>query len=160
MLDALGAWPHLPATRQTILAYAAERFAAHDWVGSGYVAATQFEAVLRDLLRAGGYHALKAERDGAMMDETLNSLLRCEAAQQVLGTGFCSLAEFVLCDSALGWNLRNEIAHGTVRAEALSPARVLLLWLLVVRLTCFSVMVESGESAEGRSEGGVPEADS
>jgi hypothetical protein len=138
LLGALAEWPHLAAVRGTILGHASERFASQDWVSSGYIAATQFEAVLRDLLRAGGYHALKAERDGVLMDETLNSLLRSEPARQLLGVGFCSLAEYVLCDYALGWNLRNEIAHGTVRAESLSPARVLLLWLLIVRLTCYA----------------------
>lgn len=136
---ALGDWPHLSPARARLLEHASERFAAGDAVSAGYIAATQFEAVLRDLLRAGGYHALKAENEGTLMDETLNSLLRGEPARQLLGLGFCSLAEYVLCDHALGWNLRNEVAHGTVRFEALSLSRVLLLWLLIVRPTCYAV---------------------
>ncbi len=55
----------------------------------------------------------------------------------ILGRAHCKLVEYVLCDPELGWNLRNEVAHGTVRADALTPTRVLLAWLLVVRLTCF-----------------------
>jgi hypothetical protein len=97
---------------------------------------TVYEAVLRDLVRALGYSALKVER-GVQMDETLNSLLRAEPTLAVLGPAHCKLAEYVLCDPELGWNLRNEVAHGTIHAEALTPTRVLLAWLLVVRLTCF-----------------------
>ena len=97
---------------------------------------TVYEAVLRDLLRELGYPALKVER-GLQMDETLNSLLRAEPTLAVLGPAHCKLAEYVLCDPELGWNLRNEVAHGTVRADALTPTRVLLAWLLMVRLTCF-----------------------
>jgi len=151
LLDALASWPHLPPNRGQILLRASERFAAHDWVSSGVITATTFEAVLRDLLRAVGYHALKAERDGVLMDETLNSLLRAEPARAVLGAGFCDLAEYVLCDSALGWNLRNEVAHGTVRPEALAPSRVLLLWLLIIRLSGF-VGPAASESAEPGGE--------
>jgi hypothetical protein len=54
-----------------------------------------------------------------------------------LGDGHCDLVEHVMCDSALGWNLRNEIAHGTIRPETLTAMRVFLAWLLLVRLTCF-----------------------
>jgi len=155
---ALGQWPHLPPARARILEHASERFAAGDAVSAGYIAATQFEAVLRDLLRAGGCPALKAEREGTLMDETLNSLLRGEPARQVLGVGFCSLAEYVLCDHALGWNLRNEVAHGTVRAEALSLSRVLLLWLLIVRPTCYTVTTPGpgAVDTDAPADGGGP----
>lgn len=136
LLDALASWPHLPPHRAALLGVAAERFAAHDFVSSGVIVLTVYEAVLRDLLRALGYPALKVER-GLQMDETLNSLLRAEPTLAVLGPAHCKLAEYVLCDRELGWNLRNEVAHGTARADALRPSRVLLAWLLVVRLTCF-----------------------
>ncbi|HXK18974.1 MAG TPA: DUF4209 domain-containing protein [Polyangiaceae bacterium] len=137
LVHALADWPHLPPQRAALLAVAAERFARDDFISSGVIVLTVYEAVLRDLLRAIGYPALKVER-GIQMDETLNSLLRGEAAQQVLGPPHCKLAEYVLCDPELGWNLRNEVAHGTVRPESLSATRVLLVWLLLIRVTCFT----------------------
>jgi hypothetical protein len=103
------------------------------------------------------YPALKVER-GVQMDETLNSLLRAEPTLAVLGPAHCKLAEYVLCDPELGWNVRNEIAHGTIHADALTPTRVLLAWLLVVRLTCF-VATPSGETSPPAAPGdAVPEA--
>jgi hypothetical protein len=60
----------------------------------------------------------------------------------VLGAAHCRLAEYILCDPELGWNLRNEVAHGTVRPDALSSSRVFLSWLLLIRLTCFSAAPE------------------
>ena len=93
--------------------------------------------MLRDLLRAGGYSALKVEPGGVQMDEALNSLIRSPAARAALGDGHCDFIEYVMCDPALGWNLRNEVAHGTVRPETLTPMRTFLAWLLLVRLTCF-----------------------
>lgn len=145
LVEALAEWPHLPPHRGALLAVAAERFASRDFVSSGVIVLTVYEAVLRDLVRALGYPALKVER-GVQMDETLNSLLRAEPTVAVLGPAHCKLAEFVLCDPELGWNLRNEVAHGTVRPDALTPTRVLLAWLLLVRITCF-VAKPSEESA-------------
>jgi hypothetical protein len=152
LIDALAAWPHLPTHRARLLAVAAERFAKADWISSGFIVIPIYEAVLRDLLRAGGYPALKSEPGGVQMDETLNSLIRCASARSVLGDGYCDLVEYVLCDPALGWNLRNEIAHGTIHARALTPMRVFLAWLLLVRLTCLTALPNAAkEGAEPRA---------
>jgi hypothetical protein len=151
LVEALGGWPHLATHRSKLLAIAAERFSKGDWVSSGYIVITLYEAILRDLLRAGGYSALKVEAGGVQMDETLNSLIRGAAARSVLGEAHCDLVEYMMCDPALGWNLRNEVAHGTVRADSLTPMRVFLAWLLVIRLTCF-VAAGSGQASESTSE--------
>ena len=147
LIEALGDWPHLPAHRAVLLSVAAERFAKSDWISSAFLVIPLYEAVLRDLLRAGGYPALKTEAGGTQKDETLNSLIRSAATRSVLGDGHCDLVEHVMCDPALGWNLRNELAHGTVRPETLTPMRVFLAWLLLIRLTCF---VGSAPKAEAR----------
>jgi hypothetical protein len=137
LVDALASWAHLPEHRGKLLTIASERFASRDYVSSGFVVIPLYEAVLRDLLRAGGYPALKVEPGGVQMDETLNSLIRSAPARSILGVAHCDLVEYIMCDPALGWNLRNEIAHGTVRTESLTPMRVFLAWLLLIRLTCF-----------------------
>jgi|GEM_PF-3991718 len=158
LTEALASWPHLPPHRAALLTVAAERFASGDFISSGVVVLTVYEAVLRDLLRAIGYPALKVER-GVQMDETLNSLLRGEAAREILGAGYCDLAEYVLCEPALGWNLRNEVAHGTVRPDSLSPTRVLVVWLLLLRITCFTRTAPDGPDPAPSSEVEEPTPD-
>src|SRR5690606_7457506 len=59
LIDSLAEWPHLPPHRAALLRHAAERFASGDVVSSGVIVLTVYEAVLRDLLRALGYPALK-----------------------------------------------------------------------------------------------------
>jgi hypothetical protein len=152
MLKALADWPLMPVHRRALLQLASEHFGRRDWASSAFIVATTYEAVLRDLLRAGGYPALKVER-GIQLDETLNSLLRAAVTRNILGNRNCDLADYVLCDSALGWNLRNDIAHGTVHLGSLSPARVLLLWLLVIRLTCFVPEEPSAPGVEPETAG-------
>lgn len=135
MFEALAGWPHLAAVRQPLLARASERFARSDFVSSGVLVTTLYEAVLRDLLRAGGYSALKTDTSGIMADETLNSLLQNLRTKDILGEGHVWFVEHVLCRAHLGPNMRNAIAHGTATTEALTPTRVLLAWLLLVRVT-------------------------
>lgn len=147
LVQALADWPHLPPHRVELLTTASQRFAAHDWVSSGFIVLTVYEAVLRDLLRATGYSALKVEPGGTQVDETLNSMLRSDTARGILGTEHCDLVEYVLCEPQFGWNLRNEVAHGTVRPEALTATRVLLVWTLVIRLTCF--VADAGRVGDG-----------
>lgn len=137
LVDALAQWPHLPSHRKALLTVAAERFAAQDWAASGFIVLPLYEAILRDLLRAGGHAAIKFEPGGILADETLNSLLRSTPVRDLLGPHHCQLVEFILCNSGLGWNLRNDVAHGTIRPEALTGPRLLLVWLLIIHLTCF-----------------------
>jgi hypothetical protein len=151
LVDALAEWPHLPAHRRTLLTVAAERFAAQDWAASGFILLPLYEAVLRDLLRAGGHAAIKFEPGGILADETLNSLLRSTPVRNLLGLHHCQLVEFILCNPGLGWNLRNEVAHGTIRPEALTAPRLLVVWLLVIHLTCFV-------AGPASTDGDVPES--
>lgn len=146
LYDALAAWPHLSAARQPLLARASERFAKSDFVSSGVLVTTLYEAVLRDLLRAGGYSALKTDASGIMADETLNSLLQNSPAKEVLGEGHVWFLEHVLCRPHLGPNMRNAIAHGTATIETLTPTRVLLVWVFLVRVTCLTWAPEASSS--------------
>jgi hypothetical protein len=129
---------HLP-----FLQASSERFFKKDWVSSGVLVLTRYEGIVRDFVRAGGYHALKADGGSAvLMDETLNSLLRAPDVRALLGQDHAAWVEFLLCDPELGPNLRNEVAHGNLEASSLTPPRVLLLWLLVLRLTFSRVAVD------------------
>ena len=149
LLDALAGWPHLPPHRSALLAAASRHFAQQDWVASSFISATLYEALLRDLLRAAGYPALRMEPGGIQMDETLNSLLRSTPALDILGANHCKLVEYVLCEPALGWNLRNEIAHGTARIDRLTPSKVFVVWLLLIRITCFVVQSKPNHNLGG-----------
>src|SRR5262249_58567122 len=56
------------------------------------------------------------------------------------------------CKPRLGWNVRNEVAHGTVKPDALTPTRVLLVWLLLTRIHA-SRSEERRVGKEGRGRG-------
>ena len=139
LFEALSDWPVLDDKHRPFLRTASERFSSEDCISAGMILLPRYEAVLRDLLRAGGYHALKAAdgRPGILMDETLSSLLSARRVIDILGSDHVWWVRFVMCDPELAPNLRNEAAHGTVEASNLTPARLLLVWLFFVRLTFY-----------------------
>jgi hypothetical protein len=151
--ESLAAWPHLGRKQGEVLGVASRQFAAQDWVSAGFIVATTFEAVLRSLMRACGYPALKGGSSGVLMDETLPSLLQQDAVRSILGRDLVWFAEHVFCRPDIGLNLRNEIAHGNIGAADLNATRVLLMWLFVLRVTCFCVPSSSSVPSPSQDEG-------
>lgn len=126
--------PGLERTRIPLLATASERFRAQDWISSGVLACILYEAVLRDFMRWTGYPARAVTPDGIHADQTLGDMLRSEEVVDVLGREHVAMIVHVLGDPQYGMNLRNDVAHGTVQQEALSPDRILMVWLFMARL--------------------------
>ena len=64
----------------------------------------------------------------------------------------------VLGDPEHGMNLRNDVGHGTAHPGALTPERVLLIWLFMVRLTLIRPItdeddVDGGDAAVNEAKG-------
>jgi hypothetical protein len=127
--------PWLERPRLPILITASQRFQAEDWISSGVLALVLYEAVLRDFVRWTGYPARGVTPDGIHADQTLGELLSAKDVRKVLSDAHTDMVFYVLTDPEHGMNLRNDVAHGTIHHEALSPARILLVWLFMIRLT-------------------------
>jgi hypothetical protein len=132
---AVTACPGLDRKRYPFLQTASERFKAQDWISCGVITAVMYEAVLRDFVRSTGYPARQVEPDGTHADQTLGDLLHAAEVRHVLGDQHVAMVTHVLGDPEHGMNLRNDVGHGTAHAGALTPERILLIWLFMVRLT-------------------------
>jgi hypothetical protein len=141
LYDAVSEWPVMDPGRRPFLLRASERYASSDWISSGLIVATVYEALLRSLVRASGHHALKVDANGIQSFETLGTMLRQPALRAALTEDHVWFVEHVLCRPHLGPNVRNEAAHGSLEASQLTRARVLLLWLFVIRLTNYGPAV-------------------
>ncbi len=148
--------PTLRPERVPFLETAASRFAAQDWISSGALVSVLYEALLRDELRVRcNYSALRSEPDGSQKDETLTAMLNEPTVRVALGEGHAAFVSYVLCQPHVGPNMRNEVAHGTVQQHDLTPTRVLLVWLFIVRLLLVPLVVkpvDHGSPAPARRE--------
>ncbi|HEY1954371.1 MAG TPA: DUF4209 domain-containing protein [Polyangiaceae bacterium] len=164
MAVAVGDWAWFSSKRGPWLHRASERFHAGDFMSCGLILATQYEAIVRDLMRAAGMSALKTDAAGILMDASLGSLLQEQALRDVLGEDHLRFVEYVLSDSEVGANLRNEVAHGNLAPWELTAGRVCLLWLFIIRLTFFGPMTTlttskpGGQPAEGEAAAATDES--
>jgi hypothetical protein len=145
----------LERTRLPLLATASERFHARDWISSGVLASVLYEAVLRDFMRWTGYPARVVTTEGLHSDQTLGEMLSRAEVIQVLGVEHVQMVRLILLDPEHGMNLRNEVAHGTVQQEALSPGRILLVWLFMIRLSLLRPIEDDEHSSDKPSDDGV-----
>lgn len=154
LLRSLGPATWLGRQRQFMFANGARHFAKQDWYSAGLSFSLAYEGFLRDFLRAGGYPALKYDPDGTTSDELLNSLA-WKPGEIALGRKHMALVRYLLCDSEIGPNLRNEVAHCTIEPGQLSASRVFLIALLCIRLTLLQpvrVNNDIPEDAKGEDE--------
>jgi hypothetical protein len=156
LYDLVSRCPGLQRARLPLLATASERFHARDWISSGVLACVLYEAVLRDFIRWTGYPARAVTPDGLHADQTLGDMLCREEVVNVLGEPHVQMLKHILLDPEHGMNLRNDVAHGTVKHEALSPARVLLVWLFMIRLSLLRPIVDDDQ---GNTDTSPPTAD-
>ena len=134
LYDTVSGCPGLDRKRLPFLATASERFKAQDWISCGVITSVMYEAVLRDFIRSTGYPARQVAPDGIHADQTLGDMLRASEVRHVLGDQHADMVTHILGDPERGMNLRNDVGHGTAYAGALTPERVLLIWLFMARL--------------------------
>jgi hypothetical protein len=152
LYDAVSRCPGLDLKRVPFLQTASERFAAQDWISSGVLTSVMYEAVLRDFVRSTGYPARQVETDGIHADQTLGDMLRAPEVRHILGDQHADMVAHVLADPAHGMNLRNDVGHGTAHAGALTPERILLIWLFMIRLALIRPITEEVGPNETRPE--------
>ena len=145
LYDLVSGCPGLDRRRIPFLETASERFKAQDWVSCGVITSVMYESVLRDFVRSTGYPARQVEADGVHADQTLGDMLRAAEVRHVLGDQHADMVTHVLLDPERGMNLRNDVGHGTAHAGALTPERILLVWLFLVRLTLIRPITEEDE---------------
>lgn len=155
---AVSACPGLDRKRLPFLQTASERFKAQDWISCGVVTTVMYEAVLRDFVRSTGYPARQVEPDGTHADQTLGDMLRAAEVRHVLGEQHVAMVTHVLGDPEHGMNLRNDVGHGTAHPGALTPERILLIWLFMVRLTLIRPITEEDGDAPA-SEAALSESE-
>lgn len=112
--------------RLTLLGGGFERFLAEDYVSALHILLPQFEGLLRDQLCKFGVPTTVYQREAARTDDaTLGDLLWSQVAdgqsvEELLGTDVWHLFRATLVDP-VGWNLRNRVAHGLMKAAECRP---------------------------------------
>lgn len=134
LLAAVGA-PWQSESHAAFMRRAADAMIGDDFVSAISLAVPRYEAMVREALGAAGEATMKTrESDGTERDVLLTALLDHPWVVATLGADHVHFVRHFLAEPSLGRNLRNELAHGTLRPAECDSGTALLVWLLFVRL--------------------------
>lgn len=138
MVDACHQSPIVPQDRKHILGYAL-------WLGFEYefgiaihLLCPQVEHIVRTLLKEAGSHTSNIDKDGIENENGLSSLMDLPEVAQVFGPDLAFEIKSIFTES-LGFNLRNQVAHGLLSDNSSSSLPAVYAWWMVIRLIIRSI---------------------
>ncbi|WP_214626540.1 DUF4209 domain-containing protein [Paenibacillus agaridevorans] len=131
-LEKLKSWELMNENNFTIISVGVRSFFNEDSISSLHVLVPQFEVCVRHMFVKAGAATSSIKKGMAQHEETFNEFLKREDVIQSLGDAVHKYIQFVMVEQS-GMNLRNNIAHGLIKAEACNKSiNVLVLHLFLV----------------------------
>lgn len=110
----------------------------NDFTLSIHLLVPQVEHLVRVLLKRAGEKTTTLDGEGIETENGLSTLLDIPKAKEVLGTDLHFELKALLVDP-IGANLRNELAHGLIEADATMSLYAVYAWWLCLRLVINSI---------------------
>ena len=104
----------------------------------------QLEHIVRTQLKDYGAQTSNIDSHGVEEPTSLNTLISLPEAKQLFGDDLVFEIKSVFTDS-LGFNLRNEVAHGLLSDRSASSFQNIYAWWMVVRLVIRSIAMRNRE---------------
>jgi|GEM_PF-5899112 len=112
----------------------------------------QVESSIRHMLKGEGVTTISFKADDAQELKSLNQLLLLDKTTDLLGEDIVFCLRGCLSEK-VGYNLRNDLAHGLISAPDLNGPESVFTWWLVLRI-CFSLKLAAEASQQKQDSGG------
>lgn len=134
--------PIVPRDRSGLLSYALWLGFEYDFGNSIHLLCPQFEHIIRTQLKSAGAHTSNIDKDGIENENGLSTLMDLPEAIDIFGHDLVFEIRSVFTDS-LGFNLRNEVAHGLLGDHNASSISSIYAWWMILRLIIKSIVIGS-----------------
>jgi tetratricopeptide (TPR) repeat protein len=131
--------PIVPQNREQLLGFALWLGFEYEFGYAIHLLCPQVEHIVRSLLKEFGAHTTNLDKDGIENENGLSTLMELPEALQLFGEDLTFEIKSVFTE-ALGFNLRNEVAHGLLDDNASSSLHAIYAWWMVLRLVIRSIM--------------------
>jgi hypothetical protein len=131
--------PIVPQSREQLLGYALWLGFEYEFGAAIHLLCPQVEHIVRSQLKEAGAHTSNIDREGIENENGLSTLMEMEEALTLFGEDLIFEIKSVFTD-ALGFNLRNEVAHGLLDDNASSSIHTIYAWWMVLRLVIRSLV--------------------
>ena len=121
-----------------------------NYIGAVHVLVFQVEGVLRDLLGSLGLSTFdyrNGQGQEATFGRVIDAVEQLDGRVEGIGEDFIALLRYFLQIDGFGPNLRNAVAHGFVKSEALTKRNTEILLLILLRISTLRYTPQSTEVA-------------
>lgn len=133
----LRSWGLIDENNLKIIECGLENYFSEDYVGSMHILVPQLESVIRNFLKKAGVQAISSVRGTTNTQEsTLSDLLNRDEVREKLTEDLHWYITLILVEK-LGFNFRNDVAHGLIKFDSLNLSNsnlILHLFILLTRL--------------------------
>ncbi|WP_431474021.1 DUF4209 domain-containing protein [Marinobacter sp. KM021] len=134
--------PLVSEDRIQLLAFALWLGFEHDFGNSVHLVCPQIENIIRGQLKESGVHTSNIDREGIENENGLSTLIDLPEAKEVFGDDLAFEIKSVFTDT-LGFNLRNEVAHGLLNDSSSNSISAIYAWWMSLRLILNSIIIGS-----------------
>lgn len=131
--------PIVPQNREKILGYALWLGFEYEFSAAIHMLCPQVENIVRSQLKEAGAHTSNIDKDGIENENGLSTLMDLQEAQKLFGEDLTFEIKSVFTD-ALGFNLRNHVAHGLLDDNTSASFCTVYAWWLILRLVIRSLI--------------------
>jgi hypothetical protein len=131
--------PIVPNCRENLLGYALWLGFEHEFGSAIHLLCPQIEHIVRSQLKEADAHTSNIDKYGIENENGLGTLMELPDALRIFGEDLAFEIKSVFTES-LGFNLRNNVAHGLLDDNASSSISTIYAWWMILRLIIRSII--------------------
>jgi len=131
--------PLVPEDREKLLGFALWLGFENEFGSAIHLLTPQVEHMVRIKLKATGASTTNIDKDGIEKENGLSSLMELPEALELFGEDLVYEIKSVFTDP-LGFNLRNEVAHGLLDDNTSASVHSIYAWWMVIKLIIHSLV--------------------
>lgn len=136
VVDRITGWECMSEADVNIIKVGIERYFNKDFISAIHILVPKFENCFREFFSWGGYPTTSIKKSATQHEQTFNEFLENDFVKDNIDSDTLFLIKYVMVDN-LGYNLRNDIAHGLAEEYKFSRNManiVLLLYFILTNL--------------------------
>lgn len=129
-------WECMSETDADIIKVGIKRYFDGDFISAIHILVPKFESCFREFFSWGGYPTTSIKKSATQHEQTFNEFLENNFVKENIDSDTLFLIKYVMVDN-LGYNLRNDIAHGLAGSDKFSrniANIVLFLYFILTNL--------------------------
>lgn len=134
LIERIISWKYLDEDDTYIITCGIKRFFENDYISAIHILVPKFENIFREFFSYGGFATTSIKHNITQHEQNFNDFLLNDYVKENISNKFIDLIKFIMVED-LGYNLRNNIAHGLTTIDIFNQNTANIIILLFIILT-------------------------